>query len=194
MQDNANNEEFEKRRQTELEKRKALMDSIYEQTERLSKQQSENRNEEYEKLKRQLLTANPTLDEVKRLVAIFKQPYIPHFTYEKPYYKEMFRLNKWPDDEHKKYHKPREVAQWTCRLIYGRFSKEVFSELQRLNPFIGFCVRRDKFFQYLNKEGQDLLDRYIDECITMMQAYDDWGKFEKDYCIKYGLYYQERLF
>lgn len=194
MQDNMNNDEFEKKRLTELAKRKALMDSIFEQTEKLRQEQNENKNEEYEKLKRQLLSVNPTMDEMKRLVAIFKQPYSPHFNYEKGYYKEMFRLNKWPDEDHKKYRKPREVAVWTCRLIYGRFSKEVFSELQRLNPFIGFCVRRDKFFQYLNGEGQKLLDLYIDECVEMMKPFDDWGKFEKEYCRKYGLYYQERLF
>jgi hypothetical protein len=194
MSDNSRNEEFEKRRETELARRKALMESIFVQTEKLAKEQNENKNEEYENLKRQLLDAHPTMDEMKRLVATFRQPYVPHFTYDKPYYKEMFRLNKWPDEEHKKYRKPREVAQWTCRLIYGRFSKEVFSELNRLNPFIAFCVRRDKFFQYLNKEGQDLLDQYIDECIMMMQSYSDWGKFEKDYCTKYRIAYQERLF
>jgi hypothetical protein len=70
----------------------------------------------------------------------------------------------------------------------------IMQELRAKNKYIGFCIRRYKFFQFLTPASQEILDIYIDECIAVMKEYDDWSAFEKAYCIKYELPYQGRLF
>ena len=70
----------------------------------------------------------------------------------------------------------------------------IMDELRAKNRYIGFCIRRYKFFQFLTPDVQDKLDKFIDECIEMMKKYNDWALFEKDYCILYELPYQRRLF
>jgi hypothetical protein len=70
----------------------------------------------------------------------------------------------------------------------------IMEELRAKNKYIGFCVRRYKFFQFLTPEAQKKLDGFIDDCIKMMKLYNDWESFEKDYCKKHELPYQQRLF
>lgn len=176
----------------------SLLNFLVEQADALTPKKKRNKNPDDELLKRYLIGVGVTsISEQDKIIAQFKQPYVPHFQYEKGYYKEIFRLNAWNEDECENFYKPREVAIWTVRLIYGRFMKEmptIMQELRSKNKYIGFCIRRYKFFQFLTTDAQDKLDDFIDDCIKMMKSYNDWEKFEEDYCGKYDLPYQQRLF
>lgn len=191
--------EDEQRLREQIEKEKpSLLNSLFQQTEARTPQKKKNKNAKDEELKKYLTSIGVTSDnEQNKIISDLKQAYVPHFQYEKDYYKEIFRLNAWNDDEYKSFYKPREVAIWTVRLIYGRFMKErptIMEELRAKNKYIGFCVRRYKFFQFLTPSAQGRLDTFIDECIEMMRIYNDWADFEKDYCDLYRLPYQQRLF
>lgn len=134
-----------------------------------------------------------SIKDYTAFIASHKQKYFPHFSYDKPYYSGIYRLNKWPEEECKEFVKRPEVAEWTNRLIYGRFPDGVLSYLKKRTPVLFAYIRADKLFRYLNDEGQIMLDKFIHEMYEMMKEYDDWDKFEKDYCEKYELAYQKKL-
>jgi len=189
----------EQKLKEQIEKEKpSLLNFLVQQTEARTPQKKKNKNAKDEELKKYLTSVGVTsVTDQNKIISDLKQAYVPHFRYEKDYYKEIFRLNAWDEDSYKNFAKPREVAVWTVRLIYGRFMKErptIMEELRAKNKYIGFCVRRYKFFQFLTPVAQDRLDTYIDECIAMMKKYNDWVDFEKDYCALYELPYQGRLF
>jgi len=189
----------EQKMREQIEKEKpSLLNFLVEQTEARTPQKKKKKNEKDEVLKKYLTSVGVTSKKKQdEIIAQFKQPYVPHFGYEKDYYKDIFRLNAWNEDEYKDFYKPREVAVWTVRLIYGRFMKElptIMDELRAKNKYIGFCVRRYKFFEFLTPDAQLKLDEYIDDCIKMMKRYSDWDSFEKAYCTEYELPYQQRLF
>jgi hypothetical protein len=122
----------EQRLKEEIEKEKpSLLNFIYQQTEAQTPPKKKSKSQPDEILKKYLISVGVTsIDEQNKIIADFKQPYVPHFKYDKDYYKEIFRLNAWSEDEYKKYYKPREVAIWTVRLIYGRFvSSPYFSAI-----------------------------------------------------------------
>ncbi len=182
-------EQIEKQRQS-------LADFFVKQADARTPEKKKSKKSEDEVLKKYLTSIGVTGKQQDEIISQLRQPYAPHFQYEKDYYKEIFRLNAW-DSDYKSYYKPREVAVWTVRLIYGRFMKErptIMEELRAKNKYIGYCVRRHKFFQYLTPEAQDQLDKYIDECINMMKLYGDWRAFEVAYCTTYVLPYQQPLF
>lgn len=191
-------EDEERKLKDKIDKEKAsLLGFLVDQAEADTPIKKKKKNANDELLKRYLTGIGVTSpEEQAQIIADSKQPYVPHFRYEKDYYKEIFRLNAW-DRDYKSFYKPREVAVWTVRLIYGRFMKElptIIEQLRAKNKYIGFCVRRYKFFQFLTEDAQDKLDDYIDECVSMMKKYSDWATFEKDYCKAYELPYQNRLF
>jgi hypothetical protein len=192
-------QEDEEKLKEQIEKEKtSLLSFFVEQADALTPQKKKKKNPQDEQLKKYLTGVGVTsIDEQNKIIAQFKQPYVPHFTYDKDYYKEIFRLNFWSEDAYKNYYKPREVAIWTVRLIYGLFMKElptIMEELRAKNKYIGFCVRRYKFFQFLTPDAQTKLDGFIEDCIKMMKLYNDWESFEKAYCEINELPYQQRLF
>jgi len=73
-------------------------------------------------------------------------------------------------------------------IFYG-----VLQYLRIQNPILFAYIRKYKYFQFLNEEGQIELDKFIDDAMMMMMGYDDWNNFELDYCTKYKLPIQGRL-
>jgi hypothetical protein len=194
----AQRKDDEEKLREQIEKEKSsVLNFIVQETEARTPKKKKNKNSQDEVLKKYLVSVGVTsIEKQQEIIAQFKQPYVPHFKYEKDYYKEIFRLNAW-DDDYKSFYKPREVAIWTVRLIYCRFMKElptIMQELRAKNKYIGFCIRRYKFFQFLTPEAQEKLDVYIDDCVKMMKKYNEWQLFEKDYCTLYALPYQSHLF
>lgn len=168
--------------------KESLLGGIIESTDALTPKQLKDKNKEKEKTKFQLYGSNPiSIKEIKDLKAENRQPYAPHFGYEKPFYKEIYRLNGWPESEHTKFKKREEVPIWTWRIIYGRFPDGIRQHLRKQNQFLFAYIRLDKYFQYLNKEGQEMLDKFIEDFIIMSVGYNDWDSFEKDYCEKYNI-------
>src|ERR1700733_15083100 len=137
------NDDFEKKRLTELAKRKALLESIFDETEKLTQKQLEERTRAREAEPIALLGEgrSTSIKEWKEFIAANKQPYVSHFGYEKPFYKSIYRLNNWPEELHRKFVKDRKVAHWTNRLVYGRFPSDVLPYLKAKNEILFAYVR-----------------------------------------------------
>jgi hypothetical protein len=106
------------------------------------------------------------------------------------FYKEINRLNGWSIPAGLIHHKPRIVGRFTKEIIYGRFPKDLIIVLQGLNPYVGFGVRQHKHFQFLNEEGKNLVEHYINEAIELMKECENWHEFRLKLCKKYGVPYQ----
>jgi hypothetical protein len=180
------------------EDKQSELGSIFQSTDALTPKEKRERDKKKEEEKFELQGGGTnSIKDVKDFRAANKQPYKTHFGYEKPFYYIMYKLNEcnsWPIDEYKKFSKRPEVAVWTVRLIYARFGKEAIKHMRDSNPVLFAYIRRDKYFQYLTKDGQDKLDEYIEQFMRMSIGYSDWDKFEADYCAKYKLDRPTKLF
>lgn len=179
---------------TPEEKREQIKE-LFEKTDSLTPQQLKQKNKEKELQKHELQGGGSiSFKDVKDILAANRQPYRTHFGYEKPFYLNIYKLNGWPEAEHRRFIKRREVPSWTMRLIYARFGKDAINHMRKNNPLLFAYIRRDKYFQYLNEDGQKQLDGFIDDFTRMMIGYNDWDKFEADYCSKYKLDRPGKLF
>jgi len=174
--------------------KKSESQDIFQRSDALTPEQLKRRNEEKEKTVIQLIGGDKTsIKKILDLIEDYKQPYKPHFGYEKDFYKSIYELNRWPVQEHRNFVKRKEVATWTRQLIYGRFPPGVFDYLKKKNPFLFAYIRKHKYFMYLSPEGQNELDTFINDFLQMRMGYDNWDRFEKDYCNKYGIQRQQKL-
>jgi hypothetical protein len=190
------NEEEEKRKRKEEEEKKIAeqkrvsppenpqteLDSILRETQALTpdelKEKKENAPIEFQN------GSSTSIREVNDYIEANRQPYKPHFGYDKPFYKNIYRLKGWPDKRHKDFDKPDEVALITLMMIYNQFPEGVVQHLKRQNKMLFAYIRKDKYFQFLSKEGLKQLDLFIEDFISMSIGYDEWDKFEEDYCAK----------
>ncbi|MCF0052089.1 P63C domain-containing protein [Dyadobacter sp. LJ53] len=127
-------------------------------------------------------------DELRRFLAQAKQKYAP--TFPKDYYQEINRLKGWSKPEDKVYQKPPIVARYTNEIIYRRFPKDILPALQHLNPYIIFGLRKFKHFQWLNEDGKQLLETYIDQAVELMKKCTSWYQFRVKYAQMYGVTFQ----
>ncbi|GAA4470614.1 hypothetical protein GCM10023093_32010 [Nemorincola caseinilytica] len=173
-----------------------VQEQIFLGTEALTPEQHKERNRKKDEEIIHLTGGGTTSrKQIKDVVASIRQPYKPHFGYKSTsYYRDIYRVKGWPEEEHKVFVKRREVALITKRLIYSRFTPDVLRYLEKENPYIAYCLRKFKNFQFLNKEGQDILDDFINDFSMMIIGYSDWERFEFDYCAKYGIAYQTKIF
>ena len=173
----------------------SLLNSILEKTKALTPQEKKDKDLEKEALKFKLTGGgSSSIKEEKDKIAQFKQPYIPYFSYSRnDFYKDTYRVKQW-DGDYKKYFKVKEMADVTTRLIYGRFNNEVLPKLKEMNPFIAYLVRKYKLFQFLNPDAQKEMVGFINDYDQMIDGYNNWDLFERDYCAKYNLPYQSKLF
>ena len=113
-------QEDEQKLKEQIEKEKpSLLKLIIDKANARTQPNRKKKNSEDELLKKYLTSVGVTsINEQRKIIADFRQPYVPHFKYDKDYYRQIFRLNAWNEDECKNYYKPREVAEWTVRLIY----------------------------------------------------------------------------
>ncbi|MGV3599101.1 MAG: P63C domain-containing protein [Bacteroidota bacterium] len=115
-------------------------------------------------------------------------------TFRQEFYLPTFKLNSWKIPKSGKISKkPYKMAIYTKRFIYGRFWKEVLPELEQLNPIVD-GVRLHKNFQYLNKEGQKLLEGYIDDYIRIINECKTWHEFQKKHGLEFGMPFQRSFF
>ncbi len=167
---------------------------ILQQTEALTPKQLKAKNKERDKIKVDLRGGGTTsVKEWNDLIVSNRYPSLPHFGYDKPYYKNIYKIKGWPENEHNQFVKRHEVAIWTIRLIYGRFPSGVIQYLRKQNPFLFAYIRKNRYYHYLNEDGQKMLDGFIDDFNRMIVGYDEWDKFEVDYCNKHNIKYQGKL-
>lgn len=133
-----------------------------------------------------------SLKQLDDVVTAARQPYEPKFPNSVPFFKEMYRLLGWNDKDPNSYGKPNVVGKYLKDVIYARFHADVLPVLMTLAMPGG--VRRAKFFQFLNEEGQQRLQQYRDEAISLMRECESWYEFRVKYGRKYGLPVQKALF
>jgi hypothetical protein len=143
------------------------------------------------------LEKNFLLDYARRhprniYIAAALQPYEPKFPME--YYRHIYRLNNWPTDADKLYHRPGIVGTWTNDLIYDRFPNGILKVLQELNPMIEPGVRLHKHFQLLTLLGEVQLKGFIEDAIRIMGKASYWHQFRRMYAKEFGAIYQPDLF
>ena len=131
------------------------------------------------------------LNEINKVISHKLKEY--HVMFPRAYYEEMFRLNRWAVTDNYQT-KPHKAAIYTNEIIYGRFSKDILPTLQVINPYVKYCKRQHKHFQFLTDEGQELLKRFIDEAVETMKECDDWYQFRVLLNQKHKVPYQTELY
>ncbi|MBE2288399.1 MAG: hypothetical protein IAE95_02505 [Chitinophagaceae bacterium] len=175
--------------------RHALMESLVEGADALTAKEAKAKKEADEKIKFLLLNGKETsVYELKRIVSDFKLPYAPKFPNAIPFYKEIYRLNKWTDKDPNSFIKPPIVGVWTIELIYGRFAKEVLPALRERNPLMFGFARKFKLFQFLYEDGQKKIEEFRDDAIRIMKTCSTWHEFRVKYAKEFGIPFQASLF
>ena len=91
------------------------------------------------------------------------------------FYRQMFRLRRWPYDIHKG---PRKAGELTYDCIYAKLPARVVEELRARNPDDDHNRRKQKLHQWLTDGlGHTLLDRLMHTNLILMQTSDTWDEF-----------------
>jgi hypothetical protein len=110
------------------------------------------------------------------------------------YYRQVYRLNSWPITDTSLFERPGIVGKWTNDLIYLRFPAGTLKILQQVNPVIAKGVRLHKHFQRLTDEAEELLDKFIQDAITLMAQCSTWADFMARFAKELGHPYQLNFF
>jgi hypothetical protein len=132
-----------------------------------------------------------SIGQIQEYVTAVTQPYEPKFPNSVPFFSEMYRLLGWTDKDPKDFAKPAIVGGYINELIYHRFHKDVLPALQVMAMPGG--VRRHKFFQYLNEDGQKKVAQFRDEAIAIMKTCKTFYEFRLKYAKEYNLPVQLKL-
>lgn len=133
-----------------------------------------------------------SISGLKQFIKGHAQPHETRFTLE--YFTHICRLNGWPEEEAKQFHKRPEVALYNRQIIYGRFPKEVIQALETVNPYYRFAQRMFMHHQFLTPKGVEDLKMYIKQAIELMKECSNWHDFTVKYGNRYGLPYQLSIF
>lgn len=135
-----------------------------------------------------------SIKEIKGMIMEMARGYKPMFPNKKPFFKHIYKLNKWDHLNPNSFTKPPICAKWIKQYIYGRFDREVLPSLiSKENPIITGHIKKYKLFQFLNDDGLILLDGYINDAIEIMKISKDWYDFEKKYTAIYKLSVQLKM-
>jgi hypothetical protein len=132
-----------------------------------------------------------SIEQIQEYVTALTQPYAPKFPNSVPFFSEMYRLLRWTDKNPNDFTKPAIVGGYINELIYHRFHKDVLPALQVMAMPGG--VRRHKFFQYLNEDGQKKVAQFRDEAIAIMRTCKTFYEFRLKYAQQYNLPVQLKL-
>ncbi|MFB3057273.1 MAG: P63C domain-containing protein [Ignavibacteriaceae bacterium] len=98
-------------------------------------------------------------------------------TFPPEFYKEMFKLKKWPYDE-KQIKRPSVIGHYTNDLVYKRLAPGVLKELQHKNPRTSKGYRKQKHTQWLTGDiGIPKVKEHLVGLIALMKAAPNWRKF-----------------
>jgi hypothetical protein len=94
------------------------------------------------------------------------------------FYREMFRLRKWPNPDAVK--KPILVGLFTEQLVYKKLPAGVLDELKAKNPKDERSRRKRKHHQFLTDDvGNPHLERHLAVVTALMRASKTWEGFRK---------------
>jgi hypothetical protein len=136
-----------------------------------------------------------TIKQEKDVISNVVGKYSPMFPNKKPFFSLIYKLNHWNDLDPNDFNKPPVCALWIKQFIYARFDKTVLPTLLKIeNPILYGHVKKYKLFQFLNDEGLELMENYIDQAIDEMKKSKSWYDFELKYTAKYNLSVQLKMF
>ena len=93
------------------------------------------------------------------------------------FYREMFRLRKWPW-KGMKVNRPQAVAGYTTDIVYARIAPGILAKLEELNPKDDRGHRKVKHHQWLTEEiGHPALQSHIGGVTALMRVSEDWKQF-----------------
>jgi len=119
------------------------------------------------------------------------KPYIGTFPIE--FYKQIFRLNRWPWNEEST-KRPGVIGRWTNDIVYERLAPGILKALQERNPTIKPGRRKYKHFQFLDDEvGDPRLKSHFDDVLALMRAASNWRTFKSMLNRAFPKYHQDRL-
>ncbi len=119
------------------------------------------------------------------------QDHDPKFTL---FFPALGKLDNWSEEEIKAYHKPPIAAKIINAVIYDRFPKEVILHIHAKNPYIKWCTRAFKNYLFLGEDGILLLEKFIDDAVTLMQQSTSVYDFRVKHAIAFGSGFQPVLF
>ncbi len=93
------------------------------------------------------------------------------------FYKEMFRLKRWPTNPiHVK--RPGVVGKYTTNIVYERLAPGIVEELEKRNPKDDKGNRKGRHHQLLTDDvGHPALAQHLYAVIGLMRASNDWDAF-----------------
>lgn len=113
---------------------------------------------------------------LEQFIAKELRPYAPTFPLE--FYKQIFRLKKWPFDP-ASVRRPAVIGHYTNDFIYARLAPGVLDELKKRNPKVD-GRRKHKFFQWLTGDiGEPKLLAHFEGVMSLMKISRDMNEFRE---------------
>lgn len=120
-------------------------------------------------------------NELERLLAVYLTDERLKWSRRFPlsFYREIYRLNKWPWPPLNSSKRPGVVGQYTNDIVYERLPSGVLDKLKELNPTDELTHRRKyKHHQFLSTNiGQPDLQAHILQVVALMRASTSWKGF-----------------
>lgn len=178
------------KREAQLRNQQERLDLLFKADELLPKKSIDKELEKF-----QLYSGKEvSLHEISMILSEAAQEYSPMFPNNKPFFKLMYGLLGWDHLDPNKFQKPPCVALYIKQYIYARFDRRILPTLLRKeNPYVSGHIRKYKLFQFLNKEGQKMMERFIEEAMSVMRESKNWRDFELKYSKKFYLSIQLKL-
>ena len=167
--------------------KQSVIEGIFEQTESLTKKQVSNKKRHRGEIIELVGGGKLSLS----VLASLPQKHPSQFTLE--YYTPVFRILNL-DGDPSEWNKPKEVADFTNEVIYGRYEKDVLPTIRLHNKYIGYCIREHKNYKFLNEKGLFMLQTFIHEAIDTLSECDTYYQFRIKMFEKYKLPYQIEIF
>lgn len=126
-----------------------------------------------------------------KLIESIPQNHSPKYS---QFFIELGKLANWTEEESKRFAKPHIAPRIINKYIYSRFPTEVFAHFLDINPYIKFWLRKYKHYLFLGEDGIIMLEKFIDDTITIMKRCKTVYEFEKEYSSKFGIGFQPKMF
>ncbi len=99
-------------------------------------------------------------------------------TFPDEFYREIFRLRKWPW-RGMKVNRPQVVANYTKDIVYARLAPGILKQLEVINPMGESGERKDKHHQWLTENvGHPALSQHLHAVIALMRVCQGWDEFK----------------
>jgi hypothetical protein len=130
-------------------------------------------------------------EKIRKVTEDLPQDHEPKF---RQFFPALGKIAGWTEEELKSYHKPVLAAKTINEVVYDRFPKDVMAHIQAKNPYIKWCTRVHKHYLFLNDDGILLLEKFIDDAVTVMLDSSSIYDFRIKHAERFGTGFQPVLF